>query len=406
MSTYIYEAYNKENQIIHGQYEGKDEAEVIDYLTKRYMTPISVKLITAAGQGKDLLATELFEHIGSVDIMFLVRNLSTTVKAGLSIVESLDILIEDASKKLLKRILQGVQAMIKNGQSLSSGFGAYSNYFPPIFLGMIRAGEMSGQLEKTLVDLASYLSKEYALRGKVKSALTYPIILVVSSVAMVVLMLIFVLPRLAKAFLSSGVKLPWITKFLMDVSSALSWSYLLDFIVIAFFVWFFTHFRTTKTGKKFFFEIASHTPVAKGLIKSIAVVRFTRTFGNLIGGGLSAIDAMELSAQSAGNHVYETAIRQCIEDVKNGIPISTAIGKYPKLFPRLLISLIIVGERTGSLHEILRTFSDFYEEEVDNRLKDLTTFLEPILLLFMGIMVAAIAVAIVIPIYQLVGHFV
>jgi len=406
MSTYIYEAYNKENEVIHGQYEGNSEDEVMNYLTKRYLTPISIKPISGLSQDGGMLSMSLFESIGSVDIMFLVRNLATTIKAGLSIVESLDILIEDTNKKMLKKILQSVQAMIKNGQSLSAGFGTYSNSFPPIFLGMIKAGEMSGQLDKTLVELASYLSKEYALRGKVKSALAYPIILLVASVSMVALMLIFVLPRLAKAFLTSGVKLPWITQFLMNLSAIMSWSYILDFVILLVIAWFFLYFRTTKTGKKFFFTVISHTPVAKGLIKSIAVVRFSRTFGNLIGGGLSVVDALELSAQSVGNHIYSAAINSAVEEIRNGIPISESLGKYPKLFPRLLISLITVGERTGSLHEILGTFSDFYEEEVDNRLKDLSAFLEPVLLLLMGLMVAAIAVAIIIPIYQLVGHFV
>ncbi|MEI6580670.1 MAG: type II secretion system F family protein [bacterium] len=406
MATYIYEAYNKQNEVTHGQYEGNTETEVIDFLNKRYLTPISVKLIGGEDKEKNILSIQLFDKIGSVDVMFLVRNLATTIKAGLSIVESLDILIEDTNKKMMKKILQGVQAMIKNGQLLSYSFNVYKDSFPAIFIGMIKAGEVSGKLDKTLSELASYLSKEYALRSKVKSALTYPIILLVSSFGVVVLMLIFVLPRLTKAFTSSGVSLPWITKFFMNLSAVLTWSFTLDFVVFLLLVWFFFYFRTTQIGKKFFFWIASHTPVAKDLIKRIAIIRFTRTFGNLIDGGLSVVDALELSAQSVGNNMYKFAIDAAIADIKNGIPISEALGKFPKLFPRLLISLVAVGERTGSLHEILQTFSDFYEEEVDNKLKDLTSVLEPVLLLIMGLMVGSIAVAIIIPIYQLVGHFV
>jgi type II secretory pathway component PulF len=406
MSTYIYEAYNKENEIVHGQYEGKDEREVMDYLEKRYLTPISVKSTDNIRQTKNILSIEIFDSLSSVDIIFLVRNLATTIKAGLSIVESLDILIEDTSKKMLKKILQGVQAMIKNGQPLSAGFYAYKDSFPAVFIGMIKAGEVSGQLDKTLNELAKYLSKEYALRGRIKSALTYPIILLVASFVVVILMLIFVLPRLTKAFTSSGIELPWITKFFMELSAALNWSYILDAVVFLGIVYVFFYFRTTQTGKIFFFYIASHTPVAKDLVKRIAVIRFSRTFGNLIEGGLSVVEALELSSQSVGNHIYTAAIDSAIADIKNGIPISESLGKFPELFPKLFISLLTVGERTGTLHEILGTFSDFYEEEVDNKLKDLTSILEPVLLLFMGLMVGAIAVAIIIPIYQLVGHFV
>lgn len=406
MSTYIYEAYNKENKIIHGEYEANSHEEVIEYMTKHFLTPVSIKSSSLENKDRDILATQLFDRITSVDIMFLVRNLATTIKAGLSIVESLEILIKDTEKKLMKKILQSVQAMIANGKPLSESFDVYKKSFPPIFTGMIKAGEVSGQLDKTLNELAVYLSKEYALRNRIKSALTYPIILLISSFGVVILMLIFVLPKLTKAFITSGVKLPWITKFFITLSNILTWSITFDFVFFIVLIYFFLYFKNTQTGKRFFFWLVSHIPVARDLIKRIAVVRFSRTFGNLIDGGLSVVDALELSSQSLGNHIYTSAVDSAILDIKNGIPISEALGKFPKLFPRLLISLIAVGERTGSLNEILKTFSDFYEEEVDNKLKDLTSFLEPALLLFMGLMVGAIAVAIIIPIYQLVGHFV
>jgi type II secretory pathway component PulF len=186
----------------------------------------------------------------------------------------------------------------------------------------------------------------------------------------------------------------------------LTWSFTLDFALLAGLVWFFVYFRTTNIGKRFFFWVIARTPVANELVKKVALVRFARTFGNLIGSGISAIEALELSSKSIGNLTYELAIKSAISVVENGSPISEALGKYPDLFPRLLISLIIVGERTGTLHEILGTFADFYEEEVDNTLKDLTSILEPALLLIMGLLVGAIAVSIILPIYQLVGHFV
>ena len=406
MSKYIYEAYNKENRIVHGEYEANSHEEIIDHLTKHELVPVSIKSIDQLKKKKDFLAIQLFEKITSVDILFLVRNLSTTVKAGLSIVESFDILIKDTKNKLMKKILERVQSLIQNGQTLSSGFETYKNLFPPIFIGMVKAGEVSGQLDKTLKELSLYLSKEYTLRSKVKSAFIYPIILLVASTVVVTLMLIFVLPRLTQSFAASEVALPWITKFFLFISNALTWSFTFDFVVLMAIVGFFIYFRKTKTGKKILFSIASHTPVAGDLIKKIAIVRFSRTFGNLIGSGLSVVESLEISAMSVNNNAYTNAIKKTIEDIKNGISISTSFSKYPELFPSLLVSLISVGERTGSLEEILVTFSDFYEEEVDNNLKELTSFLEPVLLLVMGLMIGAIAVSIILPIYQLVGHFV
>lgn len=403
MAIYIYKAYDKDNKIIDGEYEASSDKEVVDYLTKHFLTPVSVH---TTSKGKNLLAIDLFDTVSSIDIVFLIRNLATTIKAGLSIVESIDILIKDTKKKLMKKILQGVKAKIENGQSLSAGFEDYKNSFPPIFIGMIKAGEASGQLDKSLSELARYLSKEYTLRGKIKSALTYPIILLIAATLVVTLMLVFVLPKLTQSFAQSGVTLPWITKAFLFLSNMLTYSFILDIVLVTGIITFFTYFRTTKTGKKFFFFVTSHTPVAKELVKKVALVRFAHTFGNLIGSGLSVVESLTIASQSINNQSYTDAINHAIEDIKNGVSVSQSLGKYPKLFPSLLISLIEVGERTGSLQEILVTFADFYEEEVDNTLKELTAVLEPVLLIIMGLMIGAIAVSIILPIYQLVGHFI
>lgn len=405
MAIFIYEGYNRDGAIVHGEYETNTHDEAVAYLLRRDINPISVTELNR-GKGNGLgTSITLFEKITPVDILFLVRNLSTTVKAGLSIVEALDILIADTEKGIVKNMLREVQALVKNGQSLSAGFSNYAKSFPPVFLGMLRAGEVSGQLDRTLAELGQYLAKEFALRSKIKSALMYPLILLIASAGVVALLLVLVLPRLTKAFASSGVKLPWVTKFFLSISDMLTYSFLLDGIVIVFLIWFFLFFRTTATGKKFFFWVISVTPVARDLVKKVALVRFARTLGNLLESGLTAVGALESAATSIGNQKYEKAIGAVVEDVKNGSSISDALGRHPDLFPRLLISLIVVGERTGSLSTILITFADFYEEDVDNKLKDLTSILEPILLLIMGLLVGSIAFSIILPIYQLVGHF-
>lgn len=405
MSTFIYEAYTKEGAIVHGEYEGGARSEVVEYLIKRNLNPITVDDLKSKGKRRGLLAIEFFGGISPIDIMFLIRNLATTTKAGLSIAESIEIIIADTEKPALKRILQEAQALFRTGQTLSKGFEAHADLFPPIFMGMLRAGEMSGQLDKTLAELAEYLSKEYKLRNKIKSALVYPVILLVASGGVVALLLVFVLPRLTKAFESSGVELPFITKLFLGISNILTWSYTLDIIVLALLTWVFVYFRTTRFGKKFFLSVITLIPVANELIKKVALVRFSRMFSNLIASGISAVEALELSAQSIGNQKYTQALEVASTDIINGVPLSEALAKFPDLFPRLLVSLVVVGERTGSLAEILRTFSNFYEEEVDNKLKNLTATLEPALLLVMGVLVGSIAFSIILPIYQLVGHF-
>ncbi len=407
MSKYTYEAYSKDSKIETGVYEASSRQDVVDYLTKKSLTPVSIWSNDDSHKREGgILSIQIFSSISGVDIMFFVRNLATTIKAGLSIVESLDILIKDTKNKYFKKILQDVLEKVKGGQQISMAFQEYEHLFPSIFIGMIKAGEVSGQLDRALSELSHYLSKEYELRNKIKSAMTYPIILLVASTIVVTLMLIFVLPKLTQSFATNGVKLPLITQIFLNISNALTYSYIIDGFVLVAIIFFFTYFRTTKIGKKLFFFVTSHTPVAKDLIKKIALVRFARTFGNLIGSGLSVVDSLNISAQSINNQDYTEAINKTIEDIKNGLPISESIAKFPKLFPGLLISLISVGERTGALQEILITFADFYDEEVDNTLKQLTSLLEPILLLTMGLMIGAIAISIILPIYSLVGHFV
>ena len=406
MTTFIYEAYNKEGVIKHGEYEGDDHKEVVEYLMKHDLSPILVKRLHSDSFSKNLLSFEFFNSLKPVDILFFVRNLATMIKAGLSIVESIDILIRDSEKNKMKKILQEAQAMIKNGRHISDAFEKYSNSFPSVFIGMLRAGEMSGQLDKTLDELGKFLAKEYDLRNKIKSALTYPVILLTASACVVALLLIFVLPKLTKSFAQSGVELPMVTKIFLGISDVITWSFTADFVFLVLVVYFFIYFRRTAIGKKFFFFIISRTPVASALVKKVALVRFARTFSNLINSGLGAIESLELTSSSIGNRSYSFAIDKCLMDIKNGVSLSDSFKKFPDLFPQMLISLMSVGERTGTLQNILGIFADFYEEEVDDNLKRLTSTIEPALLLLMGLLVGAIAFAIILPIYQLVGNFV
>lgn len=404
MSIYFYEGYDKDGAIIRGEFDAANEREVVTHLNKHGLTPVSINQIKI-GEKEGILAISIFERITPVDIVFLVRNLSAAIRAGLGIIESLDILIEDTKKKILQKVLRTAKSQVKNGQPLSRGFEMNGKYFPPMFLGMLKAAEASGQLDVTLDNLGKYLTKEYNLTRKVRSALTYPVILLIGSVAVIGLLLIFVLPRLTKAFLQSGVELPLVTKILIATSNFLSTYIFVDVGIVAFFIWFFVFFRKTERGRKFFFKILLRVPIASDLVKKVALIRFARTLGGLIGSGIPATEALELSANSVGNYYYREAILKSAKEIQSGIPFSQTFLKYPHLFPHLFVSLILMGEKTGTLTSILATVSDFYEEEVDGKLKDLSSLIEPILLLVMGLVIGAVALSILLPIYQLVGKF-
>ncbi len=403
MATFLYEAYDKSGAPVRGEFEAKNKDEVVAYLMKRGLTPASVNPL--AGGGKLSLSFSFFERVTSVDVLFLIRNLATALKAGLSVVESLDILIADSTKGVIKRMLQGVMSTIKNGEPLSRSFIPYRDVFPVAFIGMLRAGEISGNLDQTLDSLSLYLRKEYSLRQRVKSALIYPIVLLLASIGVVVLLLVGVLPRLSGSFVQNDVNLPLLTKIFLAASNVLTYSLTLDMLIVAALIAGGITLHRTPGGRKFVATIFAHMPVAKDVVQKVALVRFTRTFGNLINGGISALEALDISADSVGNAVYAAALRDAAEEIKNGSPLSRALGRHPELFPNILRSLVSVGERTGSLGNILIALADFYDEEVENKLKDLTAIIEPALLLVMGLVVGAIALSILMPIYQLVGNF-
>lgn len=405
MSLFVYEAIGEDGQIVVSEMNSLNREEVVATLTQKKLTPIKIDLKGGATGKGNLSSQAIFESFTPLDKIILIRNLAATIKAGLSLSESLDILLADASKNVVRKFLIEARTGVLNGQPLSRIFENNNKYFSPIFVGMIKAGESSGTMDKSLTELNRHLNREYKLIKKVKAALTYPAILVVASLGIVVVMLTFVLPRLSKSFAQNNIELPLLTKILVAASNALTFSPVLDVAIVLGLIGFITYFRKTKIGKRTLSYLSFKIPVVNNLVKKIMLVRFSRTLGGLIGSALSISEALTLTAKAVGNDHYEEAILTANDEIKNGISLSQALKDNPKLFPGFLTSLVAVGERTGTLDVVLKNFSNFYEDDVNNALKDLTTYLEPLLLLFMGLVVGLIAVSILLPIYQMVGQF-
>jgi type II secretory pathway component PulF len=404
MSLFIYEAINEDGRIVTNEINSLNKEEVVASLAQKNLTPIKIEL-KSEEKRQSVTSKAIFENFSSLDKIILIRNLAATIKAGLSLSEALDILVADTNKNIVKKFLIEAQTSVLNGQPLSRVFEKNSRYFSPIFTGMIKAGESSGRLDKSLDELNRHLNREYKLIKKVKGAMTYPVILLTATIGIVIVMLTFVLPKLTKSFTQNNVELPLLTKILVAISNALIFSPLLDVVAIGALVSLIMYFRKTKGGKKFLSYLMFKIPVVKNLIKKIILVRFSRTLGSLISGALSISEALNLTAKAVGNERYEEAILKANNDVKNGISLSKALKNNSELFPNFLISLVAVGEKTGTLDTVLKNFANFYEDDVNSALKDLTTLLEPMLLLFMGLIVGLIAVSILLPIYGMVGQF-
>lgn len=404
MSLFIYEAINEDGRIVTNEINSLNKEEVVASLAQKNLTPIKIEL-KSEEKRQSVTSKAIFENFSSLDKIILIRNLAATIKAGLSLSEALDILVADTNKNIVKKFLIEAQTSVLNGQPLSRVFEKNSRYFSPIFTGMIKAGESSGRLDKSLDELNRHLNREYKLIKKVKGAMTYPVILLTATIGIVIVMLTFVLPKLTKSFTQNNVELPLLTKILVAISNALIFSPLLDVVAIGALVSLIMYFKKTKGGKKFLSYLMFKIPVVKNLIKKIILVRFSRTLGSLISGALSISEALNLTAKAVGNERYEEAILKANNDVKNGISLSKALKNNSELFPNFLISLVAVGEKTGTLDTVLKNFANFYEDDVNSALKDLTTLLEPMLLLFMGLIVGLIAVSILLPIYGMVGQF-
>lgn len=405
MPSYIYEVIDKSGKTIRGELIAASRDEAVGMLERRHMMPVEVTEKGNVGHSLSTINVG-FERFGPLDRIILVRNLSVTLKAGLSLLESIEILIADSTKRKTLEILSAAKAYLQNGQDLSQALAKYPQYFSAMFIGMVRAGELSGQLDKSLEELSQQLSKEYALAKKVKSALAYPMILLAASTGIVVMLMTFVLPRLAKTFTQSQVKLPWLTSALMATSKFITSHIVIDIAFLALLGWAWWFVRRTDRGRNLLAGLLFSIPAVRNLVKKIILVRLTRTLGSLLSSAMSITESLELVSRVTNNRRYQSVLDRALQDVKNGSPISNVFRDHGELFPRFLTSLVAVGEKTGTLDQVLKTFADFYDEEVDNSLKDLATFLEPVLLLLMGIIVGVIALAILLPIYQLVGNFV
>lgn len=400
MGLYLYQALDPKGLTRQGELQAQDKANAMALLMREGFVVISLKEKGEVSRGF-LSGTTLFSRVTPLDRILLTRHLSSIIRAGISLGEAVEILISDMQKRpLLKRILEEMKRNLEEGHPLSSVFAAYPEFFPPVFTGMVRAGELSGTLEETLENLGNQLIRDYELVRKVRSAMIYPIILLIASAGVIVLLMTFLLPRMAKAFQGSSVKLPLITQILVDVSSFFAANSIVTisgFIaLILFSFWFFRK----PSGKRVLLVLFRHFPLMHDLLQKLALSRFCRTMRNLIKSGMPILESLEIVSLSLGNDRYRIEIDGMREELKRGVGISEVFRKREDYFPRLVGSLVTVGERTGSLEKSFETLAIFYDDEVDRALKSLVTLLEPLLLLIMGMVVGGIALAMLLPIYQ------
>lgn len=389
-----------------GEIRAGTKEEAVQTLVAKSLSPMLVeekRVMVRAAQAPQKFSFE--GRIPNIDKILLTRHLSVILQAGIGLAEALEIVIGDVKHVMLRNILLEARQSVEAGEQLSTVLSRYPVHFSPVFIGMVRAGELSGTLDAALENVSGQLFRDYDMVKRVRSAMVYPAILMVGSAGVITLMMTFVLPRMTKAFAGAFAELPAITKFLISISNVLARNpYITVGVLVAIIVGIFVFLRSA-FGARVGFMALQRIPVSSDLIKKLALARFSRTLRNLLMSGVGAVEAIELCAATVGNPSYQRSLMHAVGNLKKGANLSDTFKLDRDLYPNFFSSIMLVGERTGTLEKSLKTLSDFYEEEVDRVLRNLVSLVEPLLIFIMGIVVAFVALAVLLPIFKIVRSF-
>lgn len=397
MPVYIWKGKNSYGDKRSGQYEANDEAGVYSYLKKLRITPTSVK-----AKPKDVLGGIGFfqPKVTGRDVVIFTRQLSTMIDAGLPLVQSLEILANQQENLTFKRVLREIKADVETGTTFAEAMKRHPQVFDNLFCNMIEAGEIGGILDTILGRLAAFMEKSMNLKKKVKGAFTYPAICVCISVVILGVILIFVVPTFEKMFADFNAALPVPTQIVVAMSKFVQHQilYMIGIVVVAVFA--FKKYYKTDAGNRRVDALSLKAPVFGDLILKVAVAKFTRTLGTMLQSGVPILDALKVVGRTAGNRVIETAVFRVAESISEGRSIAEPLEETG-VFPNMVVQMISVGESTGALDAMLSKIADFYDDEVDQAVENLTAMIEPFMMVFLGGMVGALVVSMYLPIFQM-----
>lgn len=397
-----YKAINKKGEMIKGEIEKESEIEVLRFLKSQELVPVSVKRKIVVEKFLTLSFGRIFRRgIGLEDQLFLVRYLGLMVKGGIDLLEALTTLEKDFRNPAIKKFIAFSKENLKKGRAFYESFSAFSRDFSPTFIALIKAGEISGKLDEVCKILAQNLEREIEFRRKLKSALTYPIILVILSGIVIIIVITFSIPKIAFVFKEINREPPLFTKIILSLSNFLRKFGIFLFVLVGAllsFLYFF--YQKTQTGKKIFQNLIANLPIIKKVIEKIDAQRFTQNFSSMIEAGVPILQALEISKDVVISPRIKLALERVIEKIKKGATIGEAFLEEKKSFPLTLVSLISISEKAGSLSLALKELSDFFAGEVDTTVKALTSLIEPIILTIIGASIGLIALGVIIPLYQ------
>jgi type IV pilus assembly protein PilC len=398
MITFSYQARDMSGKIVSGIQDALNEDNAVTSLMSRGLMVLSLQQKSAATKQRKKTWT-----VKETDLVLFTRQLSTMIEAGISLVQAMTALYDQCDpkrQKSLRFIISDVTTRVQGGESFHESIAKHPRVFDRLFVSMVKAGESGGLLAEILDRLAGFLEASARLRKKVKSAMTYPVIVICIAMAITTFLIVKVVPIFGEIFKDFGSKLPAPTQFLIDVSDFMRGEWY--FLVLGIFGVFFgirTFLRSTR-GKQIWDKWKLKLPVFGPLIHKICMSRFARTFAQLIRSGVPILEVLDIVGGASGNHVVEMSIKGVSDDVEKGDNLSVALSKKP-IFPPMMLRMVAAGEATGKIDTMLEKMADFWDEEIEAMLDALTSLIEPLLIVFLGVIVGGIVIAMFLPIFKL-----
>lgn len=401
MKKFTFKAKDKNGVSVSGEVEAVNAESAAKLVRQKGLVVIN---ISPAREGISSIIKKIRYRVTSKDVTNFTRQLSTMITAGLPITQSLSILRLQSSTSLQPVVTQ-ILADVEGGISLSAALSRHSKIFSPTYIALVKAGETGGVLDTVLARLADNLEKAEEFKGKVTGALIYPAIIVVGMIIVAFIMMIFVIPRLTSLYGEFNAELPLPTKILIGISTFTTKAWPLIIILIIVGSYAFSAYRKTKLGKRKIDELMFKVPVFGELSRQIALTEMTRTLSLMVGSGVSILESLDITAEVMENAVLSEALEDASKQVEKGFPIAYSFAKHPEAFPYILSQMVAVGEETGKMDDVLSKVSHIFEVESDQKVKTLTSAVEPLVMIVLGLGVGFLVIAIILPIYNLTSKF-
>jgi type IV pilus assembly protein PilC len=395
--TFEYAIRDAAGKVVKSRIEAVNQAAVAGRLRTMGIAPIAISEVQSSGLSREI-SFGFKAAVSTKDLAIMARQLATMVSAGLSLLRALSILAEQTENPALAKVLAQVRGDVETGSSLSVALTRHKETFPPIMLNMIRAGEVGGFLEGVLVSLAENFEAEVKLRSKIKSAMTYPVVVFCIAIVAVIGMLLFIVPVFASMFANLGGQLPLPTKILVVLSTVMKWTAIPLLVVGGIFAAWWRKHKNDDEVRARLDPVKLKLPVFGDLFKKVAVARFTRNFGTMMRSGVPILQALDIVGETAGNIVIARAVKDVQDAVRTGQSLTKPLARH-SVFPPMVVQMLAVGEDTGALDDMLEKIAEFYDQEVEATTEALTSLIEPLMIAVLGVIIGAMIIALYMPIF-------